>query len=115
MILAEMNDTDPRNLVAQHREYQRRAEALHQQLSMVSSVSTGLPEGIATIEELEKEKAGAQTMVPIGSGSFVYAKLETIDKVVVNVGAGIILRNPVQKPRKSFRGVRTNSIRSSRK
>ncbi len=87
--MAEMNDTDPRNLLAQHREYQRRAEALHQQISMVSLSAQDCQRAIATIEELEQEKAGAQTMVPIGSGSFVYAKLEMADKVVVNVGAGI--------------------------
>jgi len=93
--MAEMNDTDPRNLLMQHREYQRRAEALQQQISMVSLSAQGCQRAIATIEELEKEKEGAHTMVPIGSGSFVYAKLDMIDKVVVNVGAGISIEKSV--------------------
>ncbi|WP_370572748.1 prefoldin subunit alpha [Methanomethylovorans sp.] len=93
--MAEMNDTDPRNLLMQHREYQRRAEALQQQISMVSLSAQDCQRAITTIEELEKEKADAQTMVPIGSGSFVYAKLEMIDKVVVNVGAGISIEKSV--------------------
>ena len=87
--MAEMNDKDPRNLLMQHREYQRRAEALQQQISMVNLSAQDCQRAIATLEELETEKAGAQTMVPIGSGSFVYAKLDLADKVVVNVGAGI--------------------------
>lgn len=93
--MAEMNDTDPRNLLMQHREYQRRAEALQQQISMVSLSAQDCQRAIATIEELEKEKEGAHTMVPIGSGSFVYAKLDMIDKVVVNVGAGISIEKSV--------------------
>ncbi|HML27148.1 MAG TPA: prefoldin subunit alpha, partial [Methanomethylovorans sp.] len=74
---------------------QRRAEALQQQISMVSLSAQDCQRAITTIEELEKEKAGAQTMVPIGSGSFVYAKLDMIDKVVVNVGAGISIEKSV--------------------
>lgn len=93
--MAEMNDADPRSLLMQHREYQRRAEALQQQISMVSLSAQDCQRAITTIEELEKEKAGAQTMVPIGSGSFVYAKLDMIDKVVVNVGAGISIEKSV--------------------
>ena len=93
--MAEMNDTDPRSLLMQHREYQRRAESLQQQISMVSLSAQDCQRAITTIEELEKEKAGAQTMVPIGSGSFVYAKLDMIDKVVVNVGAGISIEKSV--------------------
>ncbi len=93
--MAEMNDADPRSLLMQHREYQRRAEALQQQISMVSLSAQDCQRAITTIEELEKEKAGAQTMVPIGSGSFVYAKLDIIDQVVVNVGAGISIEKSV--------------------
>ena len=93
--MAEMNDADPRSLLMQHREYQRRAEALQQQISMVSLSAQDCQRAIATIEELEKERAGAQTMVPIGSGSFVYANLDMIDKVVVNVGAGISIEKSV--------------------
>ncbi|MCC7575564.1 MAG: prefoldin subunit alpha [Methanomethylovorans sp.] len=93
--MSEMNDTDPRSLLMQHREYQRRAEALQQQISMVTLSAQDCQRAITTIEELEKEKAGAQTMVPIGSGSFVYAKLDMIDKVVVNVGAGISIEKSV--------------------
>ncbi len=93
--MAEMNDTDPRSLLMQHREYQRRAESLQQQLNMVSLSAQDCRRAITTIEELEKEKEGAHTMVPIGSGSFVYAKLDMIDKVVVNVGAGISIEKSV--------------------
>ncbi|MBC7086174.1 MAG: prefoldin subunit alpha [Methanomethylovorans sp.] len=93
--MTEINDKDPRNLLIQHREYQRRAEALQQQISMVSLSAQDCLRAINTIEELEKEKAGSQAMVPIGSGSFIYAKLDVLDRVVVNVGAGISIEKPV--------------------
>ncbi len=97
-----MNDKDPRNLLMQHREYQRRAEALQQQISMVGLSVQDCQRAIATIEGLENEKEGAHTMVPIGSGSFVYAKLDMLNKVVVNVGAGISIEKSVPEAKETL-------------
>jgi len=80
-----------RNLAARHQEFQRQAEALQQEMSMVQASIASCDQAIATINELKKageEGKGAETMVPVGFGSFVHAEIKNVDKVVVNLGAG---------------------------
>jgi prefoldin alpha subunit len=42
-----------------------------------------------TLEGVEREQPDASLFVPIGGGSFVRAKLESSEKVVVGMGAGV--------------------------
>ena len=50
-----------------------------------------------TLEGLEKEKKGAQLFVPVGGGSYVKAKLETKDTVVVGVGADVAIERSLKE------------------
>jgi prefoldin alpha subunit len=49
-----------------------------------------------TLDGLEAEKKGAQLFVPIGGGSYVKAKLETADTVVVGIGADVAVERSVK-------------------
>lgn len=93
--MAEANGSDPKQLMMQHREFQRRVESVQQQINMVGLSAQDCQRAIDTITDLEQQKDEIQTMVPIGSGSFVYAKLENINNVVVNVGAGVSIEKPI--------------------
>jgi prefoldin alpha subunit len=42
-----------------------------------------------TLEGVEKEAPDAPLFVPIGGGSFIKAKLDSNDKVIVGAGAGV--------------------------
>lgn len=80
-----------RSLAARHQEYHRQAEALKQEMNMVQASIASCDQAIETINELKKageEGKGAETMVPIGFGSFVHAEVKNVDRVVVNLGAG---------------------------
>lgn len=88
--MAEVSE-DIRNIAARHQEFQRQAEALRQQMNMVQASITSCDQTIVTINELKTASAEdktAETMVPIGFGSFVYAEIKNADKVVVDLGAG---------------------------
>jgi len=50
-----------------------------------------------TLEGLEKEKKGAQLFVPVGGGSYVKAKLETKDTVVVGIGADVAIERSLKE------------------
>jgi prefoldin alpha subunit len=50
-----------------------------------------------TLEGLEKEKKGAQLFVPVGGGSYVKAKLETKDTVVVGIGADVAVERSLKE------------------
>jgi prefoldin alpha subunit len=88
--MAEVSE-DIRNLAARHQEFQRQAEALSQQINMVQASITSCDQTIVTINELKTasvEGRTAETMVPVGFGSFVHAEIKNADKVIVDLGAG---------------------------
>lgn len=93
--MADMNGQDPRVLANQHREFQKRAEMVQQQMNMVQISLEDCNRAINTIDELSNVSAGAEMMFPIGSGSFVYASVSHTDKAVVDIGAGLTVERPI--------------------
>ncbi|AKB76016.1 Prefoldin alpha subunit (GimC alpha subunit) [Methanosarcina lacustris Z-7289] len=88
--MAEVSE-EIRNLAARHQEFQRQAEALKQEMSMVKASVSSCDQTIVTINELKAaSEAGkaAETMVPVGFGSYVYAEVKNANRVIVNLGAG---------------------------
>ena len=80
-----------RNLAARHQEFQRQAEAIRQEMSMVQASISSCDQTIITINELKAistEGKSAETMVPIGFGSFVHAEIKDSEKIIVDLGAG---------------------------
>ena len=49
------------------------------------------------MDGLEEEKKGSQLFVPIGGGSYVKAKLEAADTVVVGIGADVAVERSVKE------------------
>jgi prefoldin alpha subunit len=88
--MAEVSE-DVRNMAARYQEFQRQAETLRQQMNMVQASITSCDQTIITINELKTastEGRIAETMVPVGFGSFVHAEIKNADKVIVDLGAG---------------------------
>ncbi len=89
--MVEVSEEDIRNLAARHQEFQRQAEGLRQQMNMVQASITSCDQTIVTINELKTASAEgrtAETMVPVGFGSFVHAEIKNADKIIVDLGAG---------------------------
>lgn len=76
-------------LAGMHQQYQYQADAIGQQINMLKLTLRDLETALATITALIDEPAGKETLVPIGFGSFVNAKLTSTDKVVIGIGAGV--------------------------
>jgi len=82
---------DVRNLAARYQEFQRQAEGLRQEMNMVQASISSCDQAIITINELKaasSEGKVAETMVPVGFGSYVHAEIKNADRVLVNLGAG---------------------------
>ncbi len=94
--MADMNEQDPRVLANQYRQYQKRMEAVQQQMSMVQISVEDCNRAIDTIDELKNVSTGDEMMFPIGSGSFVYANIIEAEKVVVDIGAGLSVERPLE-------------------
>lgn len=87
--MAKKDEEELRRLTAELRFYEQTAEALQSRLNMVSAVITDLTYAGMTLSALEKEKEGSELLVPLGGNSYVKAKLENPDKLIVGMGAGV--------------------------
>lgn len=87
--MTEVSEQDVRNLAMQHQEMQKRAETTQQQMAAVQMAADDCVRAIGAISELKDVEDGVEMMLPIGANSYIHAKLNKVDKVVVNVGAGI--------------------------
>jgi prefoldin alpha subunit len=95
--LANTIEDDLRKLSVELRILEQTAEALQSRINMVNAVTADLTYANMTLEGLEKQEENAELLVPIGGGSYIKAKLETIGKVTVGIGAGISVEKTLQE------------------
>jgi len=84
-----------RRLAVELRILEGTAEAIQARLNLVGAALTELNLARVTLEGVEKEKLEAPLFVPIGGGSYVKAKLESTDKVIVGMGAGVSIEKTI--------------------
>lgn len=82
-------EEEVRRLVSAYQQYQAQAEAIVRQINLTQLTVEGLDRALGAVEAMEKAEEGQDMLVPIGSGSFVHAKLASREKVVLNVGSGV--------------------------
>lgn len=69
--------------------YEAMADLLRQQINMIANSLTELSMTVETIKTIRELKLGTEILVPIGSDSFVTAKLAATDKVITGLGADV--------------------------
>lgn len=79
------------------------AETLQSRLSFVNAALTELSIARMTLEGVEKEAPEASLFVPIGGGSFIKARLDSNDKVIVGAGAGVSIERPASEAKETFK------------
>jgi prefoldin alpha subunit len=87
--LASKNEEELRKLTVEMRLLEQTAEALQSRANMINAVTTDLSYARMTLEGLEKETEKSELLVPIGGTSYVRARLENPDKIIVGMGAGV--------------------------
>jgi prefoldin alpha subunit len=90
-----------RRLVVELRMLEGTAEELQSRVNLVNAALNELRVSSMTLEGLGKEKKDAQLFVPIGGGSFVKAKLASVDKVIVGVGADVALEKTMKEAKEN--------------
>jgi prefoldin alpha subunit len=88
--MAEVSES-VRNLAARYQEFQRQADAMRQEMSVVQASISNCDQTIVTINELKTASAegrSPETMVPVGFGSYIHAEVKNADRIIVNLGAG---------------------------
>ena len=69
--------------------YEAVADLLKQQMNMLANSLTELSMTVETIKTIKGLKSDTEILVPIGSDSFVTAKLAATDKVITGLGADV--------------------------
>jgi len=87
--LASNSEEELRRLTVEIRLLEQTAEALQSRANMINAVTTDLSYARMTLEGLEKESEKSELLVPIGGTSYVRARLENPDKIIVGMGAGV--------------------------
>jgi len=77
------------------------AEALQARLNLVNAALTEQNFAKITLEGVEKETPDSSLFVPIGGGSFIKAKLQSSDKVIVGIGAGVSIERTITEAKQT--------------
>ena len=93
-----------RKIAVELRILENTAENLQSRINFVNAAVTELTYSHMTLEGLEKEKSSVPLFVPIGGGSYIKAKLESPEKVVFGVGAGVALEKPFDEAKGKIKG-----------
>lgn len=87
--MANKGEEELRRLSVELRFLEQTAEEVQSRINMVNAIITDLTYASMTLEGIEKEKENSELFVPIGSNSYIKAKLENPDKIIVGMGAGV--------------------------
>jgi prefoldin alpha subunit len=91
-----------RKLAVESRFLEEAATELQSRISMTNAALAELRVSNMTLEGLGEEKKGSQLFVPIGGGSYVKARLESAEKVVVGIGADVAVEKSVKKAKEEL-------------
>jgi prefoldin alpha subunit len=102
-----------RRLAVELRILEGTAEALQSRINLVNAALTELRVTNMTLEGLGKEKKDASLFVPIGGGSYIKARLESADKMIVGIGANVAVEKTI-KVAKETMSKRTAELEKTR-
>jgi prefoldin alpha subunit len=95
--LASKSEEELRKLNVELRFLEQTADAIQSRINMVNTITTDLTYANMTLEGLEKEKENSELLVPIGGNSYIRAKLDNPDKIIVGMGAGVSVEKTLQE------------------
>ena len=87
--MASKGEEELQKLSIEMRLLEQTAEALQSRMTMVNTAANDLLYAQATLQGLEKEAEKSEILVPIGGTSYIRAKLDNLNQVIVGMGAGV--------------------------
>jgi len=102
-----------RRLAVELRILEGTVETIQSRINIVNNALTELSIANMTLEGLEKEKQNSSLLVPIGGGSYIKAKLESADTVIVGIGAGVATERTINEAKENV-GKRIADVEKTR-
>lgn len=85
----QQKENQLRQLLGEMRQMEGSVNILQQRFSQVMAAVSELRLSQKSLEDLKETKPDSNLLVPVGGGAFIDAKMGSIDKVVVGIGAGV--------------------------
>jgi len=89
------------------------ARVLQSRLDIITAALSETLTALSTLEGTKGKPGETETLVPIGSGSFVKARLADAEKVIIGVGAGVCIEKPIEDSMKDLR-LRSSELEKAR-
>jgi prefoldin alpha subunit len=89
-------------LIAASKEFESQAEQIQMQLEFINQTIATLQVTEETVENLDKLQDGQDFLLPLGNFAFLKAKIVDTSKVLVNVGANLVLEKTIAKAKEDF-------------
>ncbi|MDW8021123.1 MAG: prefoldin subunit alpha [Nitrososphaerota archaeon] len=96
-------------------ELQGIEKAISELQSLMATLRAALNEfesAMSLLEELAKHKEGIMVLVPIGGGNLLRAEIKEVNTIRVNLGAGVIVEETLEKSQEIMRKRRENLMKS---
>ena len=89
-------DEEMRQLLVEIRMLEGSARVFSSRLDIVTAALSETQTAKQTLEGTKESGKEVEMLIPIGSGSFVKAKLEDAQHIIIGVGAGVCLEKTVE-------------------
>lgn len=81
----------------------RQIDQVQEQMTNTQSKILELTNSIDSLDELKEYKKGTEVLVPLGANSFAKAKLLGVEKLWMDVGAGVMIEKKLEKSKETIR------------
>ncbi len=106
-------DDQMRQMLVEIRFLENSARVLQSRLDIVTAALSETLTAISTLEGTKGKPIDTETLLPIGSGSFVKAKLADSQNIIIGVGAGVCIEKPLEDSMKDLR-LRSSELEKAR-
>lgn len=79
-----------------------RAKNIQEQIKNINSRVLELMESVSALEQLKNYGKGDEVLIPLGSNSFTKAKLLKTDKIMMNVGSGVMIEKKIEEGKETI-------------
>ncbi len=101
--MASDAEKELRRLDVEIRMLEQTADALETRINMINAVQTDSNYASTTLGSLEKEEPNAELLVPVGGNSYIRARLEKVDSVIVGIGSGVSVEKTLPEAKEVIR------------
>jgi prefoldin alpha subunit len=107
------NEREVQEKVIQMRYLEGQANSMQQQMIMAENALISIDTAINSLTELQKSKP-TESLTPLGAGVFTYTTLKSTEKVLIDIGSGVVVEKPIAESVKILEERRENALSTAK-